>query len=80
MIELEGYTNYCINQNITDDFTSKSQQFDKNAYQNDINNRMSQFRTSENIHLKRLPFNNNIRDYSITVDSKKMNLMKIIKL
>ena len=63
--------NYCSNQNITEDFSSKSQQFDKNAYQNDINNRMSQFRTSDNIHLKRLPFNNNIRDYSITVDSKK---------
>lgn len=63
--------NYCSNQNITDDFSSKSQQFDKNAYQNDINNRMNQFRTSDNIHLKRLPFNNNIRDYSITVDSKK---------
>ena len=63
--------NYCSNQNITEDFSSKSQQFDKNAYQNDINNRMNQFRTSDNIHLKRLPFNNNIRDYSITVDSKK---------
>ena len=63
--------NYCNNQNTNEDFSVKSQQFDKNAYKNDINNRMNSFRTSENIHLKRLPFNNNIRDYSITVDSKK---------
>ena len=63
--------NYCNNQNTSEEFNSKAQQFDKNSYKNDINTRMSRFNTSDNFNMKRLPFNNNIRDYSITVDSKK---------
>ena len=53
------------------DFKTSSILYDKNNIKNDINTRLNNFRDLDNIHLRRLPFNNNIRDYVITVDSKR---------
>ena len=52
--------------------TSENQTYsDRNDFKNEINNRMNSFADYSDINMKRLPFNNNIRDYGITMSSKK---------
>ena len=43
----------------------------KTDFKNDINERLSQFNDMSIDNMRRLPLNNNIRDYQITVDSKR---------
>ena len=52
-------------------FQNESIIYDKNNSKNDINTRLNSFQDYENLNLRRLPFNNNIRDYIVTVDSKR---------
>ena len=44
---------------------------DRNNFKDQINNRMNVFSNMNDLNQRRLPFNNNIRDYNITVDSNK---------
>lgn len=44
---------------------------DKSKFQDQINNRIDTFSRNLEIGQRQLPFHNNIRDYNITVDSKK---------
>ena len=43
---------------------------DKKTFKNDINQRMNNM-TNHDLFYKRLPLNNNIRDYNITIDTNK---------
>ena len=43
---------------------------DKKTFKNDINNRLNSI-SGEELFFKRLPLNNNIRDYNVTVDTNK---------
>jgi len=45
-------------------------EFDKKSFKNDINQRMNDI-SGDSLYYKRLPMNNNIRDYNITMDSNK---------
>lgn len=60
-----------INNKNINTFQNKPIIYDKNSSKNDINSRLNDFRNIDNLNLRRLPFNNNIRDYGITVDSKR---------
>ena len=44
---------------------------DKSDFKDQINNRMDTFHRNIEIGQRQLPFNNNIRDYTVTCDSKK---------
>ena len=44
---------------------------DKSNFKDQINNRMNTFQRNIEIGQRQLPFHNNIRDYTVTVDSKK---------
>lgn len=44
--------------------------FDRKSFKNDINQRMNDI-SGDSLFYKRLPMNNNIRDYNITMDSNK---------
>ena len=44
---------------------------DKSNFKDQINNRMNTFQRNIEIGQKKLPFHNNIRDYTVTMDSKK---------
>lgn len=44
---------------------------DRSDFKNDINSRMDTFNRMNNLGQRQLPFHNNIRDYTITMDSKK---------
>jgi hypothetical protein len=44
---------------------------DRSDFKNDINQRINSFNRMDDIGHKQLPFHNNIRDYTITMDSKK---------
>ena len=72
-----GVTSLNFNNNETDfkinnsNNNNKFKNIDRNDFKNDINNRMNSFSAQENFNLRRLPLNNNIRDYGITTDSKK---------
>lgn len=81
---LQGFMtpNYINNSSGTSlNFNSKEEDFkindtkfkniDRNDFKNDINNRINSFSNQDNFNLRRLPLNNNIRDYGITTDSKK---------
>lgn len=81
---LQGFMtpNYINNSSGTSlNFNSKEEDFkindpkftniDRNDFKNDINNRLNSFSNQDNFNLRRLPLNNNIRDYGITTDSKK---------
>lgn len=60
--------------NKEEDFKINDKKFkniDRNDFKNDINNRINSFSNQDNFNLRRLPLNNNIRDYGITTDSKK---------
>ena len=43
----------------------------KSDFKSDINERLSMINDTSIQNRRRLPFNNNIRDYQITVDSKR---------
>ena len=60
-------------QNTNTDFNNSNSnlKFDKNDYKNDINTRLNSFLDFENLNLRRLPLNNNIRDYDVTIDTKR---------
>lgn len=45
-------------------------EFDRKSFKNDINQRMNNI-SGDSLYYKRLPMNNNIRDYNITMDSNK---------
>ena len=46
-------------------------QHDKSNFKDQINNRIDTFQRNIEVGQRQLPFNNNIRDYNITCDSKK---------
>ena len=46
-------------------------QHDKSNFKDQINNRIDTFQRNIEVGQRQLPFNNNIRDYSVTCDSKK---------
>tara|TARA_A100001015_G_scaffold253711_1_gene294080 strand:- start:1734 stop:2627 length:894 start_codon:yes stop_codon:yes gene_type:complete len=64
-------TDFKINNSNNNNNSNKFRNIDRNDFKNDINNRMNSFSAQENFNLRRLPLNNNIRDYGITTDSKK---------
>lgn len=45
--------------------------FDRSDFKNDINSRLNNLNGMESPFMKRIPLNNNIRDYEVTVDSKR---------
>jgi hypothetical protein len=49
---------------------SNNNNYDKKTFKNDINQRMNNI-SGDELFFKRLPLNNNIRDYNITVDTNK---------
>lgn len=49
----------------------KFQTIQKSDFKNDINERMNIITDMTTENMRRLPFNNNIRDYQITMDSKR---------
>jgi hypothetical protein len=51
--------------------SNKSYSLDRSDFKNDINQRMDSFNRMGDVGHKQLPFHNNIRDYTITMDSKK---------
>ena len=51
--------------------SNKSYSLDRSDFKNDINHRMDSFNRMSDVGHKQLPFHNNIRDYTITMDSKK---------
>ena len=51
--------------------SNKSYSLDRSDFKNDINQRMDSFNRMGDVGHKQLPFHNNIRDYTVTVDSKK---------
>lgn len=49
----------------------RTQNLQKNDFKTDINERLSMINDTSIQNRRRLPFNNNIRDYQITVDNKR---------
>ncbi len=67
--ELQGNTNYR-----NDNLTGNNQQeisTDRRYFKNEINERINPFHRMDHLGQKQLPLNNNIRDYTATLDSKK---------
>ena len=54
----------------TSEETNNKFNLDKKTFKNDINQRMNNM-TNHDLFYKRLPLNNNIRDYNITIDTNK---------
>jgi hypothetical protein len=61
------YYSYKPNVNNNDKFET----IQKTDFKNDINERMNMITDMSTENMRRLPFNNNIRDYQITTDSKR---------
>lgn len=61
---IKGYTEE-IPQNQANSFT-----YDKKTFKNDINTRMNNI-SGDELFFKRLPLNNSIRDYNVTIDTNK---------
>lgn len=55
----------------TETTPNRMENFQKSDFKNDINQRLSMVNDTSIQNRRRLPFNNNIRDYQITVDSKR---------
>ena len=49
----------------------RTENLQKNDFKSDINERLSMINDASIQNRRRLPFNNNIRDYQITVDNKR---------
>tara|TARA_A100001015_G_scaffold260185_1_gene304703 strand:+ start:676 stop:1374 length:699 start_codon:yes stop_codon:yes gene_type:complete len=63
--------NYNTNMNYNTNFEQHNTNGgDTKLYKNQINDRITNF-TNSGINLKKLPMNNNIRDYSVHIESKK---------
>lgn len=63
---LRNSKNYHTNEN-----NNSNKLNDKSDFKDQINNRMNTFQRNIEIGQRQLPFNNNIRDYTVTCDSKK---------
>ena len=61
------YYSYKSHENVNDKFET----IQKSDFKNDINERMSMITDMTTENMRRLPFNNNIRDYQVTMDSKR---------
>ena len=68
-LELQGNTNY-RNDNLTGN-NQQEMSTDRRDFKNEINERINPFHRMDHLGQKQLPLNNNIRDYTATLDSKK---------
>ena len=55
----------------SDSSNDRLQPIQKSDFKNDINERMNMITDMTTENMRRLPFNNNIRDYQVTMDSKR---------